>query len=250
MSLSLSYKNDRKILLTGSAYETTLGFFKDLVVSEFGTKANNFYQNTEGVYRISSSATSFHEKCSLNRAFFDLNSFKAECEHIQPHLGAILCFENLNPRAETLIEDIKILRRVFAASFLRANLIVLLTLSDENSKSLRQLREGFEHYDVVFKYLEIDSFEVRREFVANRVWLLEKAYCDPLKQILRTIVDKNVAHITSIQNEMSAKYDKISQSLCGINEYAPIKRNYYASNEYKNEEDTSHKKNDHNIWCV
>ena len=248
MSWPSSNRNTRKILLTGSAYETTLRLFKNLLMTEFGTILDNFDTKTESVYQIVSTSTLIYKKCSLNRAFFDLDSFKSECEHIEPSLSSIVCLENLNPRAETLIEDIKILRRVFSASFLRSHLIILLTLSNENSKSLRQLREGFEHYDVVFKYLEITSAQDRREFVASRVWLLEEVYYGPLRRIFRTLVDKNVDHVGSIQQALSAKYDEISQSLGGIHEYAPIKRNYNASNDdFKNEIETSPKKNDQNI---
>jgi hypothetical protein len=224
--------SDKIVLLTGSAYETNIHFFKELVSAEFGPIVKSFHMKTNTpIYQVGH-ATWIYENCSLNRAHFDLNAFKRECSHINSNLGAIVCLENYNPRSETLVEDIKILRQAFSASFLRTHLFVLITLTNENSKSLRQLREGFEHYDVVFKYLDIDSAQEKIAFVANRVWLMEKAYTDPLRRISRTFFDKNSLHIGNIQSELSVKYEEISRRLGIKDNYALLEQNF--SNKYKN----------------
>ena len=173
----LSYLNTPELkgaLVTGSAdddEDTKKLLFQDLFrIQNFPTSSkNDFYLRNH--FKII-------EYCNLNKLSFDKNDFRRKIQ-AETNLKAIICIENLNPRPETLLNDINILKNTFTAADLRNNLYFYFTFSTKHV-DLNEFREAFLEYDMIFEYLNIPQNK-RRAFADERVWLLDKIYYNDLK---------------------------------------------------------------------
>ena len=103
--------------------------------------------------------------------------FKIEdlCDRVQNGLKLIICLENLNPRPETLLNDIKILRECFESSNeLKEKIFLIFTFSNRNQSKLAELRSDILNFNAMFQILNVVSDEEKHAFVENKVWILDE----------------------------------------------------------------------------
>jgi hypothetical protein len=112
------------------------------------------------------------EQTDLNRIKFKIEDL---CDRVQNGLKLIICLENLNPRPETLLNDIKILSECFESSNeLKEKIFLIFTFSNRNqSKKLAELRSDILNFNAMFHFLNVVSDGEKHAFVENKVWILD-----------------------------------------------------------------------------
>lgn len=193
----------KNILLTGTTNNEKLILLKKILPYD----QNDFDIINDDEFFINN--THFYKDFSLNKLSFNLNDFKSIANKIK---GSIICLENLNPRADTLIENIKILNNVFGSDRLKKDLILLFTFTEENSKSLDQIRNSVLDYNVLFKFLNIHVNTEKIEFLSTRLWLLEEIYKNELKEIIENIINQVNLNYEEC-NELSYRYKIIFEQI-------------------------------------
>ena len=113
------------------------------------------------------------EQCDLNRLSFDKIQFTKKISQIQDNLEGVICVENLNPRPETLLNDLEILIDIFPSSFQLKNKILFLFTSSNSTKSLEEIRNEILSFEYLFDCLTIPQVE-RMDFVIQNVWVRDK----------------------------------------------------------------------------
>jgi hypothetical protein len=113
------------------------------------------------------------EQTDLNRLKFKIEDL---CNRVQNGLKLIICLENLNPRPETLLNDIKILSECFESSNeLKEKIFLIFTFSNRNQlKKLAELRSDILNFNALFQYLNVVSDGEKHVFVDNKVWILDE----------------------------------------------------------------------------
>jgi len=113
------------------------------------------------------------EQTDLNRLMFKKEDL---CNRVHDDLKLIICLENLNPRPETLLNDIKILSECFESSNeLKEKIFFIFTFSNRNqSKKLVELRSDILNFNALFHYLNVVSDGEKHVFVENKVWILDE----------------------------------------------------------------------------
>jgi hypothetical protein len=95
--------------------------------------------------------------CNLNRSSFELNELKQKyIDYKRKNLCGVICIENLNPRPETLENDIKVLNNVFTSSELEYLLNIVCT-SSSYDLNIDTIRSEFLKFNVLFSYLNINN---------------------------------------------------------------------------------------------
>lgn len=116
--------------------------------------------------------------CELNRYRFNLVDFTSMCQYIQSlntNDFQIVCIENMNPRPETLIYDIRILRKIYSAKELREFLRIVFTFSKGAEKSSEEVKNGVLTYKDLFeKYLEIFNQSEKEKFYNRNILLFQR----------------------------------------------------------------------------
>ena len=122
------------------------------------------------------------ENRSLNRLEFNLTDFKQSCDQMKTcyNLVAIICFENLNPRPDTLLNDFTQLSSVFSAHELKNKLMVFFTFTG-SIKPLKEIRDDFKDYDLLFRSMGICDGKNRLAFIKERVWILHDEFLSHFK---------------------------------------------------------------------
>ena len=106
---------------------------------------------------------------NLNRLSFDLNEFKAKCSEIRRNLSEIVLIENLNPRPETLENDLNIISRVFRSHELRSLLRICFT-SSSKSLNLNEIKGDVLNFNVLFEdVMMMKNREDKVRFIENRI---------------------------------------------------------------------------------
>ena len=163
--------NDKTtILVTGSPSEEYLKY----VLKDYFEVLEDFSSSKK---QYESSSFNIAIMVGLERAHFDLESFKVEFEENEQNFGAIICIENLNPRPETLVNNIKILEKCFSSSML--NNLLYFFFASNGKLDLDTLREKALNFNEVFNVLNIQhDSKKRRDFVNTRIHTLH----DPPKK--------------------------------------------------------------------
>jgi len=127
------------------------------------------------------------EQTDLNRLKFNKEDL---CNRVQNDLKLIICLENLNPRPETLLNDIKILSECFKSSNeLKEKIVFIFTFSNRNqSKKLADLRSDILNFNALFHYLNVASDQEKHVFVEKKVWILDENEIG-LKNMIEAIND-------------------------------------------------------------
>lgn len=150
----------QSIIITGSANEekikTVMKYLFDLeydsYFKEYKSKCFDIYVNTK-----------------LNTSSFDLNEFQKSCKNYNVSLNCIICIENLNPRPETLLNDLEILSNTFKTNDLRDKLNILFTSSNENI-DLNSIRNESLSFNVLFDNLLIINQNKKKKYVENNIF--------------------------------------------------------------------------------
>lgn len=187
----MTYNYRRNILVTGSACEETIELLKKTLPQH--TK------KSEREYTLPNQC-SIYLNCDLNKSNFCFDGFKTKCNQIRDTLEAIIFIVNLNPRPETLLNDLSILSCVFTPQQLREKVIFFFTMSNGISKSLFDVRNSFLKFNEAFDFL---NMEKNRAFVNNRVWLLNDIYNDEMKSFLNLVLGGDLDSSYNLQ--LSAK---------------------------------------------
>ena len=139
------------------------------------------------------------EQTDLNRLEFNKTNFIDKCNKIKNNLKAIICLENLNPRPETLLNDVKILSECFTSNELKEKIFFVFTFSN-GSKYLVELRNDILKFNTLFDYLMVSGFE-KSKFCLEKVWILNKINQEELTTL------KHIFKV-NIQNKPELSYTK------------------------------------------
>ena len=151
-----------KYLVTGSASEQSIS---KLLSKEF--KTNFISSKLEYDYSSFAMPKRIYVRCDLNRSRFDKNEFKCFCNKIKP--SKIFLIENLNPRPETLENDMNILAGVFTRNELRDNVNIFFTGSNANMDSIKS---SFLSFNSFFNYLGICNEYEKKRFTETKIFVL------------------------------------------------------------------------------
>ena len=111
--------------------------------------------------------------CGFHKNNFDIDSFKRKYSEIQKDLKEIICLENLNPRPETMLQDMNILRDVFTTSELRNKMIICFTSSSPISlKEIQHAANEFNHLFDSVLMMQSESKQ-KQEFISNNIKTLD-----------------------------------------------------------------------------
>ena len=139
------------------------------------------------------------EQTDLNRLEFNKTNFIDKCNKIKNNLKAIICLENLNPRPETLLNDVKILSECFTSNELKEKIFFVFTFSN-GSKDLVEFRNDILKFNTLFDYLMVSEFE-KSKFCLEKVWIFNKKNQEEL------ITLKHIFKV-KIQNKPELSYTK------------------------------------------
>ena len=114
----------------------------------------------------------------------------------------IICIENLNPRHDTMLNDLVILGRLFEPNELNKLILFIHTFTGE-PKSLKEVRNGVLELDDFFGMLMINQID-KQKFVDEKIWVFNKKNPD-LSEIL-SIIDAKKDSRKALDN----KYGKSS----------------------------------------
>ncbi len=146
---------EKSILLTGTCQHKTFEFLKEAFKND---KIN------------------IHNKASFNTYDFKLDDFIQFHHSIRKNLNAIIFINNINTRFDTFVYDFDILTKVTSPEDLNDKMMLFFTQSEIYSRNLSQVREdAILCLNVMFEYLGKKSKEEKRQFVNERVYLLEEA---------------------------------------------------------------------------
>ncbi len=143
------------------------------------------YISTQRIYK--NNKFTIIDYSDFNRSSFKFEQFRYDCNKIENNLHSIICIENLNPRPETMLCDIKILKSVFSTHDLKKYLYFICTPSQD--KSLQKVREEFLKLNDFFLGLNINGELKIKKFVQKKIWILNKRSIDlyQLKSKLNSI---------------------------------------------------------------
>jgi GTP-binding protein EngB required for normal cell division len=205
-------------LITGSASEDNI---KLLLKKKFNLE--NYNSSTKD-YSLSDDFIRVLVDCNLFKQGFSLSEFRSKCNEIKSDLKEIVCFENLNPRPDTLVDDMNILKRVFSSKELRDKMVICFT-SNQTIK-LSEVQSYAKNFDFLF----IDVLQMSGSLENEKEEFINKSIktLDALE-----LVSLNKTKPKSNQEEKE-------------DEYVGAKgKNYYANRGYLNqfEETGSQEKN-------
>ena len=101
----------------------------------------------------------------------------------------VVCFDTLNPRPETLLENIKVLNKIFSRELKKKLFLVFLNAS-QNGLDLETMRNQMLEYNSLFEYLNISSESNKKTFLSNKCWLIDRSNID-LKKSLQNHIEPN-----------------------------------------------------------
>ena len=155
-----------KILITGSSTEYKL--------TEFMKKRFDIdYNPSNHEYYIFKNLVKVLICADLNRSKFDSAKFKKTCADIEGSLLEVVLIENLNPRPETLENDLSKTSRVFLASQLKRYLFIHFTSSGEE-KQIEDIKRDVKNFNVLFDAIGIRSDSDKQKFVDDQIDILNK----------------------------------------------------------------------------
>ena len=126
----------------------------------------NYDQN---IYKYKYGNRKFYINCNFHRLDTKIDSLK---EFTKNDIKRIYLLENLNPRPETLDNDMTILSGLFTKQKLEHILKIYFTCNSH--QSLETIRSEFLKFDSFFDYLGIrNDEEKKRKFVDKRIFLIE-----------------------------------------------------------------------------
>lgn len=192
-------KNEKYILISGSADDKAKKLLYEYL---FQIKYDSSIQQIEyNQYKII-------EQTNLNRLSFDRTLFRNRCNEIRSNLKAIICLENLNPRPETLLNDITILSECFNPNELKEKIFFVFTFSN-GSKSSTELRDDILKFDTLFDYLTVSSKE-KYDFVIDKIWALGKVELQMMTESFHNFLNSNSSNFLNTRTEkiISSKLKK------------------------------------------
>ena len=152
-------------LVVGSTTEDNLQHF-------FKLKFAIDYDKTQDLFTYDPLGTIWvYVNCNFHRMSFNFDEFLSMCEKYRSKICRIYLLENLNPRPETLENDINILSRVFTQNELRDYIKIYFTGQNEN---LDAIKTDFEKFNSFFNYLGIDDEFRKKNFARDNLFSLVK----------------------------------------------------------------------------
>ena len=148
-------------IVTGSTNEEIARRFVQKQFNE--TSFNEEYDNQKHYIYVN---------CNMHRLEFDDEHFSKKCNEIKRNLTKIILIENLNPRPETLNNDLFKLKKVFSQADLRRFLEIHFTVYESNDAT--SLKSYILEYDVLFDSLGIQDNEQKVEFFEKRIFTFNK----------------------------------------------------------------------------
>lgn len=156
----------RYFIVTGSASENSISqvlkkvfnFKYDPEINEYHSK-DSLYDNIVDCISRSKYIQNcvVYVNCNLNRSSFNLIELKQKYrDYKNKNLCGVICIENLNPRPETLENDIKMLYSVFTGTELE-NLLNIVCTSSSYDLNVNIIRSEFLKFNVLFSYLGINN---------------------------------------------------------------------------------------------
>ena len=184
-NIKINEKKKKQVLITGSPSAYWLDFIMKRVFS---------IQEP-----IVDSKTEYESDCfhlilayGLETAAFDINSFRNKCNQLKSTLSAIITIENLNPRPETLSNNMKILERVFSTNELNKHLFFFFTSSQ--TVKLDELRMAFLQFQEVIRILRLETAQ-HKSFIKERVHLMNESNNDDLLKILKPFENNQIINL-------------------------------------------------------
>ena len=175
---NIAHNDKKSILITGSTNTENL----NLILSDFDVK--NISNIAEKKYVIED-CTLFIE-IDLDRTHFDISTFENKINTF-PNLKAIICLENLNPRPETLVNNIKILGDAFEQKLLKTNLYFCFT--SNNKLDINYVRESALQFNEVFRVIGIQhDKKLKDQFVKDKIYTLD--IITELRQKIKNLDEK------------------------------------------------------------
>ena len=168
----------KTILVTGSCS----GDDKVKILNSFGIETSEITDSGLKKYTIAN-GDKLIVYTDLNRESFDKQILKDIFDKGVDH---ICMLESLSPRAETIVEDAKHLT-TFVKTFISEGKLDIISYNIITyEKKIEVLRNGFLHYDVVFKYLHITTDHEKNDFVNNHCY----NFCEPNKEDYQKFINK------------------------------------------------------------
>ena len=155
--------NREVYLITGSASEDNIRL---LLKKKFNL---DNYNPSIKEYSLSDDYIRVLVDCNLFKHDFSLSEFRNKCNAIKSDLKEIICFENLNPRPETLVDDMNILKRVFSSKELKDKMVICFT-SNQKLK-LSEVQSYAKNFDFLFidvLMIQSGSLEKEKEEFINK----------------------------------------------------------------------------------
>ena len=129
-------KRRKTIVITGSS--------DDEITSKFLKTLFNIQDYEPGKSMIANDSFEIYIETNLYKASFDKVKFKIECKKmLSKGLDYIICIGNLNPRPETIVNDLNKILDAFGANVCRQKIFFVFTSTQETSLDI--IRNSFRH---------------------------------------------------------------------------------------------------------
>jgi hypothetical protein len=110
--------------------------------------------------------------CNFHKYDFDFNKFENVCNEIKSNLKEIICLENLNPRPETMQQDMNILRDVFTSKELKSLLVICFTSSKQ--LNLKEIQKDTKSFNFLFHdVLKIQNDSQKDDYIIKNIKTLD-----------------------------------------------------------------------------
>jgi hypothetical protein len=205
-------------LITGSASEENIRL---LLKKKFNLDT---YNPSTKEYSLSDDCIQIVVNCNLFRHDFSFIDFKNKCNEIKSDLKEIICLENLNPRPETLVDDMNILKKVFASKELKEKMTICFTSSQQKNLS------------------EVQSYAKNFDFLFNDVLMIQNGSLEKEEYINKNIKTLDVLELINLNKKKTKNYISNQKEK---EEYVSPKFNYYSN---RNESQPKYKDNNNEAF--
>jgi hypothetical protein len=154
----------KNILITGSPSSDWLKFLLEKVFQIHEPFDDSKFQFESESYILNIG-------CGLEKASFNFESYRNKCNQIKSNLIAIISIENLNPRPETLLNNMKIFERIFSTDDFNNYFFFFFTSS--LSLKVEEIRSSFLQFNEVLRILRLNSNQLAT-FVNQRIHFLNE----------------------------------------------------------------------------
>ena len=213
----------KHVLVTGSPNSDQINY---LLKSIFSVKES--YKDSKKDYETDLYILSI--ECGLEKASFNIETYRNKCNRIKTNLAAIISIENLNPRPETLVNNMKILERTFSSDELSKLLYIFFT--SDHSIKIDEIRDSFLQFNEILRILRLNN-STQRAFVNQKIHLLSKSNAEELKKIIYDSSSENKK--INADTHMSDCNSNNEDPIFGFLNYNEFKteKNYFTNDSHK-----------------